>query len=418
METHTSIGIGNRCIALTREERMRHAAILGATGSGKTSLLLGLFAQDAQRRRAGILYIDPLGDDARRALDLIPKWRANQVCYFDLSDRDHPIAMNVLADVAPDERELLAENVLAGMRAVWRDSWGNRMEEILRHALRVLIELPNASIALLPRLLQDDEFRERTIAIVSNPLTQVFFGRRFAGWRDAFREEAINPVLNKIETLLFSPIVRNVLGASRSRLDLAHEMAKGRIVVANLAKGTIGESASNLLGALIIARIQSAGLARLNDSSRPHLDFHVFIDEAGDFATEAIPILLSQARHYGVSITLATQTLATLPEKTRSAMRTNPALLAAFRLSGEDAEILAPDFDRLHERANPAAFISLARGEAFVRVAGGESRLIELPPPPPGHGHGELMRRQSRRHYGSERSTVENKIDRVMSEWH
>ena len=415
MEPHTIIGYPDDAIELSLEVRRRHMAIIGATGSGKSSLLLNLFAQDAARGD-GILYIDPLGDDAEQMLGLIPEWRRNQVCYLNFADREYPVAMNVLEDVAPDDRELHVDNIVSTMHGIWRDlGWGARMEEILRHSLRALIETPNASLVLLPRLLTDNEFRARIVSRVSNPLTQRFFTARFNEWRSTYQDEAINPVLNKAETFLFSPLVRNVLGQACSTLDFRHEMAHRHIVIANLAKGVIGETNAYLIGGLLIALVQAAGLARMQLPIENQPLFHMLIDEGHDFAVDKIPSLYSQARHYGVTLALATQFLKGLPEKTEAAMRTNPATLVVFRPGAEDAKLLAPEFDRLHQGFNSTALLQLTRGEAMVRVAGGDVRHMHLPPPPDSLGHEELMRRQSRRHYGTARNTVEPLINRLLA---
>lgn len=390
-------------------------AVIGATGSGKSSLFLNLFAQDVARGD-GVLYIDPLGDDAERAIDLIPRWRRNQVCYLNFADRAHPIALNILEDTAPDDRERLADNALSAMRAIWLDiGWGARMEEILRHALLALIETPGASLALLPRLLTDDRFRARIVPRLNNPLTRTFFGVRFERWRDAYREEAINPVLNKVETFLFSPIIRNVFGQSSSTLHFTHAMQHRRIIVVNLAKGVIGETAAHLAGALIVARVQSAGLERLNSTTGAMPDFHVLIDEAQDIVTDVIPALYSQARHYGVTLALATQYLAALTPKTRAALRANPAILVTFRPAADDAELLALEYNRLHQSFNPAALLALGLGQAAVRVAGHDARFVQFPPPPAPIGDANLVRQQSRRHYARAREQVEKRLEQLLA---
>jgi type IV secretion system coupling TraD/TrwB family protein len=416
MDAHTIIAGDDDAVVLTALHRRRHIAVIGATGSGKTSLLLNIFAQDCARGD-GVLYIDPLGDDAERALGLIPRERLNQVCYFNVADREHPVAMNILEDVAPDDRERLADNVVSAMRGIWADlGWGARMEQILRHSLVALIETPGASLVLLPRLLTDDAFRERITRRISNPLSRNFFQNRFEKWRAEYREEAIDPVLNKIESFLFSPIVRNALGQSRSTLDFTHEMARRHIVIANLAKGVIGETEAHLLGALMIARVQAAGLARLHlpDEQRP--DFHMILDEAHDFGTGAIPSLLSQARHYGVSLILATQFLSALTEKTQAALLANPATLVVFGVASPDAKLLAPEFDRAQQAFSSHALVAQSRGQATVRIRGDDAHILDLPPPPSSLGHEDLMRRQSRRHYGTSRAKVEPMIAKLLGD--
>ena len=263
MKTHTHIGQTSRGnpVSLTRDERLRHMAVFGSTGVGKTTFLLNIVAQDIARGD-GLLLIDPHGDFAEMALSLVPPSRNNQVCYFNLTDNAYPVGFNVLDDVSPEYRAVVADGVVAGMRAIWADMWGPRLEQILRHSAAALIETPNASLVLLPRLLTDAAFRARILPRVSNPVTRAFFERQFNSWGDNFREEAIAPVLNKIDAFLFSPAIRNVIGQGQSTLHFEHAMARQRMVIANLARGIIGETPSNLMGALLLARVQAAGMAR------------------------------------------------------------------------------------------------------------------------------------------------------------
>jgi uncharacterized protein DUF87 len=190
---HAASGSGAG-VSLTTDERLQHIAIFGATGVGKSTLLLSLIAQDIARGD-GLLLIDPHGDLAEAALRFVPPSRHNHVCYLNLADLAYPVGLNVLEDVHPDERALVVDGVVAAMRSIWSDSWGPRLEQILRHACAALLEVPNASLILLPRLLTDDAFRARVVGRVSNPLTRAFFLDRFDRWRDAYREVAIDPCL-------------------------------------------------------------------------------------------------------------------------------------------------------------------------------------------------------------------------------
>ena len=219
--------------------------------------ILNILAQDIARGD-GVLLLDPHGDLAERALTLVPRERSNEVCYFNFADRTHAVGFNVLEDVDPDARSLVVDGVVSAWRAIWPDMWGPRLEQILRHSAAALLEMPNASLVLMPRLLTDDDFRARVVARVSNPLTRSFFDRRFDAWRDTFRDEAIDPVLNKVDAFLFSDAIRNSIGQARSTLHLEHAMDRGRIVICNLAKGVIGETPAYLMGALILARVQAA----------------------------------------------------------------------------------------------------------------------------------------------------------------
>ena len=389
-------------------------AVFGSTGVGKTTFLQNIVAQDIARGD-GLLVIDPHGDFAERALTLVPPSRNNQVCYFNLTDSGYPVGFNVLEDSGADHRAVLADGIVSGMRAIWIDMWGPRLEQVLRHSIMALIETPNASLALLPRLLTDADFRARVLSRVTNPLTRAFFEQRFNTWRDDYREQAIDPVLNKIDAFLFSPAIFNVIGQAKSTLHFEHAMAKQRVVIANLARGIIGETPSNLMGALLLARVQAAGMARaaLPLDARP--PFHIVIDEVQLFGTEVIKQILSEARKYHLSLTMATQFMAGLSETTRAAVMGNVAALVVFRVGHEDAIMLAPEFDRPHQAFNPYALRQLPRGEAMVRVSSNEGELVSMHPDPATCGNADHVKAQSRIHYGKRRDEVERRLQRLLA---
>ena len=416
MNTHTHIGqtSNGKLVALTRDERLRHMAVFGSTGVGKTTFLSNIVAQDIARGD-GLLVIDPHGDFAEKALTLVPRSRNNQVCYFNLTDSAFPVGLNVLEDPGPDHRAVLADGIVSGMRAIWSDMWGPRLEQVLRHSIMALIETPNASLALLPRLLTDADFRARVVSRVTNPLTRAFFEQRFNSWRDDYREQAIDPVLNKIDAFLFSPTILNVIGQAKSTLHFEQAMARQRIVIANLARGIIGETPSNLMGALLLARAQAAGMARAALPQEARSPFHIVIDEVQLFGTEVITQILSEARKYGLSLTMATQFMAGLSETTRAAVMGNVAALIVFRVGHEDAIVLAPEFDRPHQAFNPYALRQLPRGEAMVRVSSNEGELIAMHPDPPACGNAQRIKQQSRLHYGMRGEDVEERLSRLLS---
>ena len=190
-------------VSLTLEERLRHCAIVGATGSGKSTLLRHIAAQD-MARGDGLLLIDAHGDLAEAVLSDVEPRRHNHVCFLSAADLSHPVSLNVLEGTHPDDRAVAVDGVVSAMRAIWHDSWGARMENVLRHACTALIETPNASLVLLPRLLMDDGFRERIVPRVSDPFSRAFFDKRFEKWRETYRDEVIEPVLNKTEAFLIA----------------------------------------------------------------------------------------------------------------------------------------------------------------------------------------------------------------------
>lgn len=407
MQHHTHIGTtksGNG-VWLSRDERLEHIVVVGATGTGKSTLIEHLVAQDIARGD-GILLLDPNGPLTEAALQFVPPARHNHVCYFNLADLEWPVGMNVLEDVEPDRRALVVDGLVSAMRSIWRESWGPRMEQILRHAARVLIEAPNASIAQLPRLLTDDVFRRRLVARTSDPFARAFFDDRFDAWKKDYTETAIDPVLNKVEALIAMPHVRNVLSQGRSTLSLDQAMARGRIVLVNLAKSEIGETAAHLMGAFLIAQVLSKlslNLAR---------DFHLHIDEAHNFGS--LGLLLREARKFRCSVTAATQILESLDDETRAAVRGTARTHAYFRLGGDDAKLVAPTLDREHQAFNPEVLQHLDRGVAVARRPGHDACEVEVPPPVRGVGSPATVIKQSRIHYGISRARVETNLLRAL----
>jgi len=392
---------------VARAARLRHTAIFGATGVGKSTLLLNLIAQDLWRGD-GVAVIDPHGPLVECALDLVPRTRHNHVCLLDFTDLEFPVGLNLVENVHRDDREALVDSTLAGMRAIWLEiGWGAQLEEILRHALMALIEAPNTSIVLLPRLLVDSEFRARILAHTRHPLTRSFFEQRFNTWNEKFLHERSQPVINKIDAFLFTAAVRNTLGQSPSTLDLDRMLQRPRVVLANLAKGRLGETSAHLMGALLISRFKAAAYKR---SGAEDHDWHLYVDEAQNFKTEDLASLLQEARKFGVSVTVSTQHTAGLSNTVRAALIGNAGTLISFRIGPEDAEIVAPQFNRLHQHFAPAALQELGVGEAFIRVAGDDTHPIQTWSEPERTGNAETVRKQSRRHFGRSRSIVEQQI--------
>lgn len=417
METHTTIGHmsgSDAVLALTLDERLRHVGIVGATGSGKSTLLRHLAAQD-MARGDGLLLLDSHGDLAADVLSDVPRSRHNHVCYLDCSDLSDPIGLNLLEDAPPDDRAAAIDSVVSAMRAIWHDGgWGPRMENVLRHACAALIEIPNASFILIPRLLTDDAFRERIVPRISDPFARPFFDKRFEKWRETYRDEVIEPVLNKVEAFLAFPAIRNIVGQGRSTLHLPYAMDNGRIVIVNLAAGVVGQSAANLFGALLLGRLRAAAMARARQRREDRRPFHLLIDEAQSFGSQTIANLLSETRKYALSATIATQYLSALGETTRAALIGNAATLIVFKSSADDAAILAPHFNRAHQDFNPYALQELEVGHAMVRAPGYEAAHVVIPPPTAGWST-EAVCKQSRQHYGRPRAVVEGNIMRALA---
>jgi hypothetical protein len=244
-------------VVFSRHERERHVYIVGKSGSGKSIFLYNLAVADIMAGE-GVAVIDPHGDLALEILDAIPHSRINHVCYLDVTDADHPVGFNPATGIAPGRRALAAAGIVSAFKHLWSDSWGPRLEHFLFHGVAALISRRAATLIDLPRVFMDDSFRARLLRSVIDPETLRFWHEEFPGYTKAFRSEAIAPILNKAGQFAASPQLRLILGQVAPRLDLKFTMDNRRLLIANLAKGAIGEQASNLLGSLLVPTSNSS----------------------------------------------------------------------------------------------------------------------------------------------------------------
>src|SRR6266498_4235341 len=198
-------------------------------------------------RRSGLALVDPHGDLAEELLDHYPPSRADDLVYFNPSDLDFPIGLNLLANVPLDNRHLVASGITAAFKSIWRDSWGPRMEYILYNALAALLDCQNTSLLGVNKMLMDAEYRGWVIHQIKDPFVRIFWADEFAGYDPRFMREAIAPIQNKIGQFLMNPPIRNILGQVKSKIDIRFMMDTGRVFIANLSKGKLGADKANLL---------------------------------------------------------------------------------------------------------------------------------------------------------------------------
>ncbi len=299
-------------------------------------------------------------------------------------------------------------------------SWGPRLAYILHNAVAALLDASarygGQTLLAVPRLLSDVPFRARVVRAVENPKVRQFWLEEFPGYGDRLSAEALAPIQNKIGQFVTSPVLRNVLGQPRSTLRPAEIMEEGRILIASLPKGRIGEDDANLLGSLLVAGFELAAMRRAAVDAAARREFHLVIDEFQSFTTEAFASVFAEARKYGLSLTVAHQYLEQVADPIRAAIFGNVGTLVAFRVGAQDAERLAREFAPYP----PATLAELSRGEICVRaLVGGEVRepmlaRTSLPLLRP-TGHGANMVAQSRTRYGRRRAVVEEKIARWLA---
>lgn len=327
---------------------LRHVAIIGKTGAGKSALLERLAVADIEAGR-GIALLDPHGDLAERVVAALPRRRRNDLVLLAPGRRENRVTLNVFAHEDPDERSRVASAIVSVFRRVAGTSWGPRSEHLLRNAALALLTVRGATLADLPVLLTDPARRERMIAHVDDPIVREFWLREFPGYGPRLAADASAPLLNKVGALVASPAIRAVLCSRRRGLDVGRVMDTSGLLVADLAKGAVGEDTSAMLGAVLLAKIQLAAYARATRPPASRRPFHVYVDEVGSIATTSLAELLAEGRKFSVGLVLACQYLGQLPPGLDESLLGNTGTLICFRLGPDDAERIgrefAPEFD-------------------------------------------------------------------------
>lgn len=331
-------------IAIGPDALRRHVATFGASGAGKSTLFRNLAAV-AIANDNGITVIDPHGQLVEEiAENHIPRHRTNDVVYMNFKDATRAIALNILDCKRAADRDLVVTNAMFVFQKLWATAWGDRMADVLRNSLHILIEQPRpVSILAVTKLLTDADYRAHALRNATNPSAIDFFQNTFERWTPAFREEAISPVLNKVRAFATNSLIRAVIGQTRSSIDFREAMDERRIILCDLSKGAIGAHNAMLLGSVIVMMEKLAALSRndIPESERvPHL---LFAEEAGNYIGD-FESILSETRKYKLILATAWQTAESLTRELAGSIFGNAGNLIAFRVSNADAERLRDEF--------------------------------------------------------------------------
>jgi hypothetical protein len=400
---------------IKREDRRRHVYIIGKTGMGKTTLLENMICSDIQSGK-GVGVVDPHGDLAEKILDFVPSHRVNDVVIFDPADRDFPVSFNMLESPNPNFNTIICSGLVGIFKKIYAESWGPRLEHILRNVILSLLSYPDTTMLGITRILQDESFRKRVVRKIEDPVVRGFWDGEFDKMSDKFKSEAISPVLNKVGQFLSSPIIRNIVGQPKSSVDLRFMMDKGKIVIVNLSKGRIGEDNSSLLGAMMITKFQLDAMSRSDIPEKDRKDFYLYVDEFQNFATDSFATILSEARKYRLNLTMANQYINQMPEEVRDAVFGNVGTTITFQVGFDDAEYMSQQFG---EVVMPNDLVGLNKYTIYTRllVDGMPSRpfsadTMASPDIPVDPARREKIIRLSRERYSKPRAMVEDKIKR------
>jgi hypothetical protein len=332
-----------RIFGIKQADRRSHMYLIGKTGTGKTTLLEKMVEQDIASG-AGLALLDPHGDLVERLLLKIPENRKNDLIYFNVPDIVNPLGFNPLQNIIPAKRPLAASGLLDAFKKIWAESWGPRLEHILRNALIALLDQPEANLGDILRLLDDPEYRKNAALNVANGQVRHFWLHEYEKYPAHFRAEAIAPIQNKVGAFLSNPVLHGILTRTKSDFDLRQIMDQGKILLVNLAKGKIGEDSAALLGAMLVSKIGQTALSRADMPESDRRDCFVFLDEFQNFATLSFAGMLSELRKYRVNLVLSHQYLSQLDLQIRDAILGNAGTIVSFRLGLADAEILEKEF--------------------------------------------------------------------------
>lgn len=402
---------------MLRNDRSRHVYIIGQTGAGKSGTL-ELFALSDIFHNQGYAIIDPHGDFAIDNLKFIPASRLNDVVYFNPADTAHPLGFNPLEVTNPNMKTNISSEVIGVLKRMFGESWGPRLEYILRYTILALLDRPNTTMLDITRMLTDKKFRKETLTYCTDTVVLQFWNVEFASWNDKFQAEAVAPVLNKVGAFTANPIIRNIVGQPKSTFNIRKIMDEGKILIVNLSKGLIGEDNASILGAFIVTKIQLAAMSRSDipdiEDRRP---FYLYVDEFQNFATDSFATILSEARKYGLNLTVANQYISQMSETVRNAVFGNVGTMITFRVSADDSPILAKQYEPQFE---PNDLLQMHNRNFIINmVINGEkqpafsARTLNLPPPQT-NLLTEIIQ-HTREHYGRSREEVEAMIESTIA---
>ncbi len=332
-----------KSFGIKRDDRRRHMYVIGKTGMGKTTLLENLIISDILNGE-GCCYIDPHGDTAEKILNFIPAHRINDVIYINPSDTDFPIAFNVLEAVDEKDKNFIASGLISIFKKLWADSWGPRLEYILRNSILALLDYPGSTLLGIMRILVDKEYRAKVVEKITDPVVRSFWTNEFSKWSDKVLQEVVSPIQNKVGQFLTNFMIRNIVGQVKSTIDLRDIMDNRKILILNLSKGRIGEDTMQLLGSMIVTKLYLAAMSRVDMPEPERKDFYLYVDEFQNFATESFANILSEARKYRLNLIVAHQYIEQLPEEVSNAVFGNVGTLVCFRVGSIDALKLVPEF--------------------------------------------------------------------------
>ena len=406
-------------VFVTEDDRRRHVYIIGQTGTGKSTLLSNMVVHDIKAGK-GVAIIDPHGDLVETILSLVPRERINDVIVFDPADRSRPLGINMLDydPNRPEEKTFIVNEMQSIFNKLFlAETMGPMFEQYMRSALLLLMEdAPNepATLMEVARVFTDTGYREAKLARISNPIVIDFWEKEAvkAGGEAALAN--MTPyITSKFNNFTSNDYMRPIIGQPKSAFNFRKIMDEGKIFLVNLSKGRIGDINANLLGMVITGKILMAALSRVDiTDSKNRKDFNLYIDEFQNFTTDSIATILSEARKYGLNLTMAHQFIAQLTEKIRDAVFGNVGNIISFRVGATDADFLVKQFDPIFSQND---LVNIDNFNAYVKLlllgqTAKPFNIRTLPSEPGDRDLAEKIKELSRLQFGRDRMEVEEEV--------
>lgn len=344
-----------RPIYIGEADRMRHMYVLGRTGTGKSEFLKSMILQDMKAGN-GLCFLEPHGDAIEELLELVPPERAEDVILFDPSDAERPMGFNLLEVNSEAEMHFVASSIINLMYKLYDPHKtgiiGPRFEHAVRNAILTVGVVPGATFIEVVRILQSNKYVQELLPMVKDPIVKRYWTEQIAQTSDFHKSETLDYIVSKFGRFITNKLMRNIIGQSKSSFSFREAMDNKKILLLKLAKGLLGEEDANFLGLVLIPKILSAALSRQSMDKASRNPFYFYVDEFQNFATPDFAQILSEARKYGLSLTMANQFVSQIEEDVKNAIVGNAGTMAVFRMGVPDANIMAQEFGPVFNEAD------------------------------------------------------------------
>ncbi|MBI2623711.1 MAG: type IV secretion system DNA-binding domain-containing protein [Candidatus Liptonbacteria bacterium] len=349
---------------IKRKDRRRHLYVVGKSGVGKTKLLELMIRQDIAYGH-GLCLIDPHGDVVDATIDFVPENRIEDVIIIDPTDFQYPSSFNPLSNVDPNFKHQLTQGLIEVMEKQFGANWTPRLEHVFRFTCLALLDYPHATMRGMISMLTDRNYRQKVVEYIEDDMVKRFWAIEFADWSEKFDTDAIIPLVNKLGQFLSDPMLRNIFGQKENKINIEELMNKKKILLINLSKGRLGEENSSFFGSMFITKIKQAGMARASMPESERHDFYLYVDEFHNVVTETFENILSEARKYGLCLTMAHQYMEQLLPRVQAAVLGNVGSIVIFRVGGDDAVALKPEMAPIFDVKD---MINLGVREFYIKM--------------------------------------------------